>query len=90
MTSSRATLPERAGRAEIVELHLRVAADNRRSIEILIRRVEQATRELREKAPMPLDLLSRYERALTAAHAHNLLRLDYFSDAELRDAEVQR
>lgn len=60
----------------------------REHAESLLRGIDALTRKVAAMGPLPLDIVDRYERILTAAHVANLLRVSAFSDAALRESDA--
>ena len=56
--------------------------------ESLLRGIDALTRKFAALGPVPLDVLSRYERILTAAHTSNLLRVSDYTGRDLLASEV--
>lgn len=60
----------------------------REHAESLLRGIDALTRKVAALEHLPLDVLDRYERILTAAHVANQLRVARFSDAELLEPDA--
>ena len=94
MTAARTAATRRRDRLEALNASAQqsetIAANARREhAESLLRGIDALTRKFAALGVVPLDVLDRYERILTAAHTANLLRLDDYSSADLRRAEEQ-
>ena len=87
MTAAGAQAIRRRDRLEALNAAAR--ATEREHAESLLRGIDALTRKFAALGPLPLDVLSRYERILTAAHAANLLRVDGYSRRELLASEVE-
>lgn len=87
MTAAGAAAIRRRDRLEA--LNAAAAATEREHAESLLRGIDALTRKFAALGPVPLDVLSRYERILTAAHTANLLRVDGYSRRELLESEVE-
>ena len=87
MTLARAQAIRRRDRLEA--LNAAAQLSEREHAESLLRGIDALTRKFAALGPLPLDVLSRYERILTAAHTANLLRVDGYSRRELLESEVE-
>ena len=76
-------------RDRLEALNAAAQASEREHAESLLRGIDALTRKFAALGPVPLDVLSRYERILTAAHTANLLRVDGYSRRELLESEVE-
>ena len=76
-------------RDRLEALNALAQASEREHAESLLRGIDALTRKFAALGPVPLDVLSRYERILTAAHTANLLRVDGYSRRELLESEVE-
>ena len=76
-------------RDQLEALNAAARASEREHAESLLRGIDALTRKFATIDHVPLDVLSRYERILTAAHVANLLRVSEFSNAELLASEVE-
>lgn len=64
------------------------AEEHRAQAESLVRGAEVLMRKIAELDVMPLDVLSRYERAVMKAHTTNLLRVSTYTDKALVEDEA--
>ena len=87
MTAAGAASMRRRDRLEALNAAARTS--EREHAESLLRGIDALTRKFATIDHVPLDVLSRYERILTAAHVANLLRVSEFSNAELLASEVE-
>ena len=87
MTAAGAATMRRRDRLEALNAAARTS--EREHAESLLRGIDALTRKMALLDHVPLDVLSRYERILTAAHVANLLRVSEFSNAELLASEVE-
>ena len=85
---SPAAMARRRDRLEA--LNAAAATSEREHAESLLRGIDALTRKFAALGPVPLDVLSRYERILVAAHASNQLRVSSdYTGRELLASEVE-
>jgi hypothetical protein len=76
-------------RNQLEALNAAAGADTREHAESLLRGIDALTRKFAALGPVPLDVLSRYERILVAAHTSNQLRVSSdYTGRELLASEV--
>ena len=78
---------QRIRRARLEALNAAARSSEREHAESIIRGIDALTRKIAAIEHLPLDVLDRYQRILTAAHVGNLLRLQDYSGRELVAAE---
>jgi hypothetical protein len=74
-------------RRRVLALHDHLAAANRMRATELVEGIEALMCKLNAVPAVPLDVLDRFERAIVAAHAANLLRLGEYADVSLMEQE---